>query len=60
MDQFYYIPAGLYISDLSPLLTVKVFLKSQQEVHNVVSHTYAPAPFLMLNLTSDLSDEYIV
>jgi hypothetical protein len=51
LDQFYSIPAGLYISDLSPLLTIKVFLKSQKEVHNVVSHTYAPAPFLMLNLT---------
>ena len=28
LDRFYSIPAGLYISDFSPLLTIKVFLKS--------------------------------
>ena len=29
-------------------------------MHNVVSHTYAPAPFLVLNLTFGLSDDYII
>lgn len=37
-----------------------MFINSTTEVKNVVSHTYAPQSFLLLNLTSAFSNEYIV
>jgi hypothetical protein len=53
------LPAGLYFSDLSPDLTIQIFVGPRQLI-NVVMHTYAPTPFLVLNLTDTIAKNFTI
>ena len=59
MNKFYELPAGIYFSDLSPDLEILAFVSSKQ-LTNVVMHTYAPTPLLILNLTDSISKNFTI